>query len=94
MTYLFVFKSFTNTVIGQALDLITPPKVRKEGDLFDFTNYDQEHYDAIVKWKTAFYSFCLPIQNALFLAFIDDKEVHEKCKQILIEMGTYFQIQV
>jgi len=86
-------ESFTNTVIGQGLDLITPFKIKDSG-LFDFTNYDQEHYDQIVKWKTAFYSFCLPIQNALYLAFIDDEEVHEKCREILLEMGIYFQIQV
>ena len=86
-------ESFTNTVIGQGLDLITPFKV-KDSCLFDFTNYDQDHYDQIVKWKTGFYSFCLPIQAALYLAFIDDPNVHEKCREILLEMGNYFQIQV
>jgi farnesyl diphosphate synthase len=86
-------ESFTNTVIGQGLDLITPYKI-KDSELFDFTNYDQDHYDQIVKWKTAFYSFCLPVQNALYLAFIDEQEVHEKCREILLEMGNYFQIQV
>ena len=92
MSIYYSVKSFTNTVVGQGLDLVTPPKL-KDAELFDFTNYDQEHYDEIVKWKTAFYSFCLPIQNALYLAFIDDREVHDKCRRILIDMGVYFQVQ-
>lgn len=87
------FKALTNTVIGQGLDLLTPPK-REDNMPFNFENYTEEQYLSIVKWKTAFYSFCLPVQAALFLAGIDDKEVHDKCTQILIEMGIFFQIQV
>lgn len=82
-----------NTVIGQGLDLLTPPKVVKN-EPFDFKNYNEDQYNSIVKWKTAFYSFCLPIQSALYLASIDNTDVHEKCKEILIEMGVFFQIQV
>ncbi|WP_395241849.1 polyprenyl synthetase family protein, partial [Salmonella sp. s51933] len=41
------------TEIGQTLDLITKP-----GD--QFVNFTIERYKAIVKWKTAFYSFYLP----------------------------------
>ena len=83
-------KSLTNTVIGQGLDLITPPKVT---DKFDFKNYTEEQYKSIVVWKTAYYSFCLPVQSALYMAGIDSEEVHKKCRAILIEMGTFFQIQ-
>ncbi len=82
-----------NTVIGQGLDLETPPSLENDG-LFDFTSYTQEQYDSIVKWKTAFYSFCLPIQSALYMSFIDNTEAHNKCREILIEMGNYFQVQV
>jgi len=89
----FSIKHLINTVIGQGLDLETPPKLEKD-DLFDFTSYTQEQYDSIVKWKTAFYSFCLPIQSALYMAFIDNAEAHKKCREILIEMGNYFQVQV
>lgn len=53
---------------------------------FNFLNYNQQQYDSIVKWKTAFYSFVLPIQNALYLANINDTEVHLKCKDILNDM--------
>ena len=54
------------TTIGQSLDLlIGSPQIQAE--LFDFTNYTQATYDAIVKWKTAFYSFYLPVACALYL---------------------------
>jgi farnesyl diphosphate synthase len=84
-----------NTVIGQGLDLVTPPPRRACLDQeFDFSNYTQEQYDAIVKWKTAYYSFCLPVQSALLLAEIEDVQVHKRCREILLEMGYFFQVQV
>lgn len=86
-------KALTNTVVGQGLDLITPAKALKDGK-FDFTNYHEDQYYAIVKWKTAYYSFCLPIQSALYLAKIDDTDIHQTCKDILIDMGVFFQVQV
>jgi geranylgeranyl pyrophosphate synthase len=82
-----------NTVIGQGLDLVTPPKKTSETEPFDFANYTQEQYDSIVKWKTAYYSFCLPVQSALYLVNIDDAQVHSKCREILLEMGYFFQVQ-
>ncbi|CAF0855251.1 unnamed protein product [Brachionus calyciflorus] len=85
-------ETFTNTVVGQGIDLITPPK-RNAGELFNFENYKEEQYYSIVKWKTAFYSFSLPVQAALYVAFIDNPEVHQKCKDILIDMGCFFQVQ-
>jgi farnesyl diphosphate synthase len=84
-----------NTVIGQGLDLVTPPPRRTSADQeIDFANYTHEQYDAIVKWKTAYYSFCLPVQSALFLAEIDNAQVHSKCREILLEIGNFFQVQV
>ena len=57
---------FMQTTIGQSLDLlIGSPQTNAE--LFDFKNYTHETYDAIVKWKTAFYSFYLPVACALYL---------------------------
>lgn len=80
------------TTIGQTMDLLFgSPQTRTE--LFDFTNYTKEIYDAIVKWKTAYYSFYLPVACALYLANIDDESVHLKCKQILLQMGHFFQVQ-
>lgn len=36
-------------------------------DKIDFTNYTLDKYNAIVKWKTAFYSFYLPVASAMYM---------------------------
>ncbi|XP_070566289.1 farnesyl pyrophosphate synthase-like [Ptychodera flava] len=76
------------TIVGQSLDLITAPDGCR-----DLSRFTQERYDAIVKWKTAFYSFYLPVALAMYMAGIDDAESHTNAKQILLDMGRYFQIQ-
>ncbi|MBN3310450.1 NDUV1 dehydrogenase, partial [Amia calva] len=50
-------------------------------------------YKAIVKFKTAFYSFYLPVAAAMYMAGIDSEEEHTNAKTILLEMGEFFQIQ-
>uniref|UniRef100_A0A8C5PJG0 Farnesyl pyrophosphate synthase n=1 Tax=Leptobrachium leishanense TaxID=445787 RepID=A0A8C5PJG0_9ANUR len=76
------------TELGQALDLITaqPGKV-------DLNRYTETRYKAIVKYKTAFYSFYLPVAAAMYMAGIDGEEEHRNAKTILLEMGEFFQIQ-
>lgn len=77
------------TVTGQCLDLITAPV----GGQVDFTLFTEERYNAIVKYKTAYYSFYLPVALAMYMAGITSEELHSKGKTILVEMGTFFQIQ-
>ncbi|ESO97345.1 hypothetical protein LOTGIDRAFT_231541 [Lottia gigantea] len=77
------------TVIGQCLDLITSTP----SDGVDFTNYTLDRHAAIVKWKTAFYSFYLPVAIAMYMAGIDDSEAHTNAKRILLQMGHFFQVQ-
>ncbi|GCC42476.1 hypothetical protein chiPu_0026859, partial [Chiloscyllium punctatum] len=50
-------------------------------------------YKAIVKYKTAYYSFYLPVAAAMYMAGIDGDEQHTCAKSILLEMGEFFQIQ-
>uniref|UniRef100_A0A8D0LAJ8 Farnesyl pyrophosphate synthase n=1 Tax=Sphenodon punctatus TaxID=8508 RepID=A0A8D0LAJ8_SPHPU len=50
-------------------------------------------YKAIVKYKTGFYSFYLPVAAAMYMAGIDSEEEHAHAKAILLEMGEFFQIQ-
>jgi len=50
------------TVIGQNLDLVTAPT-----DRVDFSSFSIERYNAIVKYKTAFYSFYLPVACAMYM---------------------------
>jgi farnesyl diphosphate synthase len=76
------------TVIGQNLDLITAPT-----DRVNFAAYTIERYNAIVKYKTAFYSFYLPVACAMYMNGISDKKSHDDARTILLKMGEYFQIQ-
>jgi len=78
-----------NTIVGQCLDMAT---AETSGHV-DFTNYTIEKHRAIVKWKTAFYSFYLPVAAAMYMAGIDDDASHANAKTILLKMGEYFQIQ-
>ncbi|XP_031709230.1 farnesyl pyrophosphate synthase isoform X1 [Anarrhichthys ocellatus] len=84
---LFTETSF-QTELGQALDLMTstPGQV-------DFNRFTMDRYKAIVKYKTAFYSFYLPVAAAMYIAGIESEEEHNNAKHILLEMGEFFQIQ-
>ncbi|XP_061530167.1 farnesyl pyrophosphate synthase isoform X1 [Phycodurus eques] len=76
------------TELGQALDLMTAPP-----DHIDLNRFTMERYKAIVKYKTAFYSFYLPVAAAMYMAGIKDEGEHKNAKLILLEMGEFFQIQ-
>ncbi|KAM7440820.1 hypothetical protein ABFA07_010058 [Porites harrisoni] len=74
------------TATGQTLDLMTQPGK-------NFENFTLERYKAIVKFKTAFYSFYLPVALAMYMAGIKDAQSHENAREILLVMGEFFQIQ-
>ncbi|XP_043972729.1 farnesyl pyrophosphate synthase isoform X2 [Gambusia affinis] len=76
------------TELGQSLDLMTAPPGH-----IDLNRFTMERYKAIVKYKTAFYSFYLPVASAMYMAGIDSEEEHNNAKHILLEMGEFFQIQ-
>nr|XP_033780175.1 farnesyl pyrophosphate synthase isoform X2 [Geotrypetes seraphini] len=84
---LFLQTSY-QTELGQALDLITarPEKV-------ELSRFTEQRYKVIVKYKTAFYSFYLPVAAAMYMAGIDSDKDHENARTILLEMGEFFQIQ-
>uniref|UniRef100_A0A3B4CPX3 Farnesyl pyrophosphate synthase n=1 Tax=Pygocentrus nattereri TaxID=42514 RepID=A0A3B4CPX3_PYGNA len=84
---LFAETSF-QTELGQALDLMTAPPHK-----VDLDRFTMERYKAIVKYKTAFYSFYLPVAAAMYMAGIDSEVEHSNAKHILLEMGEFFQIQ-
>ncbi|XP_062279382.1 farnesyl pyrophosphate synthase [Scomber scombrus] len=84
---LFTETSF-QTELGQALDLMTAPPGH-----IDLNRFTMERYKAIVKYKTAFYSFYLPVAAAMYMAGIVSEEEHNNAKHILLEMGEFFQIQ-
>jgi farnesyl diphosphate synthase len=52
-----------------------------------------QRYSAIVKYKTAFYSFYLPVALGMIVAGVTDAGHFAKAKEILCVMGEYFQVQ-
>merc|ERR1712060_206279 len=53
----------------------------------------QDRWTFIVKYKTAIYSFYLPIALAMVAVGIRDHRTYDKAREILLEMGIYFQAQ-
>ena len=91
--YVELLELFTDvtfqTELGQLLDLTSNP-IDGPTDLDRFT---AERYWLIVKYKTAFYSFYLPVACALLLHGVKDEAVFTAARDILVEMGKYFQVQ-
>ncbi|KAK4232929.1 farnesyl pyrophosphate synthetase [Achaetomium macrosporum] len=76
------------TEIGQLCDLLTAPK-----DVVNLDNFSMEKYRFIVIYKTAYYSFYLPVALALYVLDIATPGDLKQAEDILIPPGEYFQIQ-
>ncbi|KAH9825425.1 Farnesyl pyrophosphate synthase, partial [Teratosphaeria destructans] len=76
------------TELGQACDLLTAPE-----DHVDLDNFSLEKYTFIVIYKTAYYSFYLPVALALYFNGIATPQNLKQAEAILIPMGEYFQVQ-
>ncbi|XP_019426298.1 PREDICTED: farnesyl pyrophosphate synthase 2 isoform X2 [Lupinus angustifolius] len=76
------------TASGQMIDLITTLEGEK-----DLSKYTSSLHRRIVQYKTAYYSFYLPVACALLMVG-ENLDNHTDVKNILVEMGTYFQVQV
>jgi len=76
------------TALGQYLDLTTadPSKV-------DFSRFSMQVYTNIVVYKTAFYTFYLPIALGMRVAGLSDPALYDKARHICVLMGEYFQVQ-
>ena len=84
-----------HTTIGQSLDMLSQAS-QNEGTAFNYKfidQFDMKLYNNIVKHKTSFYSFHLPVQCAMLLADIDDPELHRQALSILLDIGKFFQVQ-
>lgn len=75
------------TASGQMIDLITTLVGEK-----DLSKYSLPIHRRIVQYKTAYYSFYLPVACALLMAG-ENLDKHVDVKNILIDMGIYFQVQ-
>ncbi|GAQ08849.1 farnesyl pyrophosphate synthase [Aspergillus lentulus] len=76
------------TELGQLCDLITAPE-----DKVDLDNFSMEKYMFIVTYKTAYYSFYLPVALALLYLELATPENLQQTHDILIPLGQYFQVQ-
>jgi len=86
------------TEMGQLIDLITAPE-----DEVDLSRFSLKKHSLIVIYKTAFYSFYLPVALAMLLCGIPTSYTvpsspkptapYDVAKDILIPLGEYFQIQ-
>ncbi|XP_063908101.1 farnesyl pyrophosphate synthase isoform X2 [Zophobas morio] len=76
------------TAMGQALDCMCQKDGKPNLDLFTM-----KKYNSIVKYKTAYYTFQLPVALAMYMANLYDPEMHRQAKTILLEIGQFFQIQ-
>jgi farnesyl diphosphate synthase len=76
------------TELGQACDLLTAPE-----DHVDLDNFSLEKFSFIVIYKTAYYSFYLPVALALHYIGAATPKNLQTSLDILIPMGEYFQAQ-
>ncbi|XP_063698566.1 farnesyl pyrophosphate synthase [Culicoides brevitarsis] len=87
--YQYIVKLFHDvifiTTIGQSLDIQTSKQ-----NVLDFT---MEKYKAIVRNKTSYYTFYLPVALAMTMTGWNDPEVFRQSRTILLEIGQFFQIQ-
>ncbi|KAF2648147.1 farnesyl pyrophosphate synthetase [Lophiostoma macrostomum CBS 122681] len=76
------------TELGQLCDLLTAPE-----DHVDLDNFSLEKFTFIVIFKTAYYSFYLPVALALHYVGAATPKNLQTSLDILIPMGEYFQAQ-
>ncbi|KAI8988159.1 farnesyl pyrophosphate synthase [Mycotypha africana] len=76
------------TELGQLCDLITAPE-----DHVDLNKFSVEKHKFIVIYKTAYYSFYLPVALAMHMAGIKNEGAYKQAQNILIPLGEYFQVQ-
>lgn len=89
MDLLDLFHEVTfQTELGQLLDLVTADE-----DHVDLSKFSLEKHSFIVIFKTAYYSFYLPVALAMYMSGINDEKDLKQVKDVLIPLGEYFQIQ-
>ncbi|KAL8871192.1 MAG: hypothetical protein Q9174_002925 [Haloplaca sp. 1 TL-2023] len=88
-SFLEIFHTTTfQTEIGQLCDLLTAPE-----DHVDLSQFSPKKHSFIVIYKTAYYSFYLPVALALHYLSKATPSNLKQAHDILIPLGEYFQIQ-
>jgi farnesyl diphosphate synthase len=78
------------TELGQLLDLTSQPA--GEGNV-RMERFTEDAYRRIVKYKTAQYSFYLPVALGLCAAGVVDERIYEEARAVCCRLGEYFQVQ-
>ncbi|KAI4195658.1 MAG: hypothetical protein LQ350_007066 [Teloschistes chrysophthalmus] len=87
--FLELFHTTTfQTEIGQLCDLLTAPE-----DHVDLSQFSPKKHSFIVIYKTAYYSFYLPVALALHYLRLATPNNLKQSHDILIPLGEYFQVQ-
>ena len=76
------------TEVGQLCDLLTAPE-----DSVDLNNFSMQKFSFIVVYKTAWYSFYLPVALSLHYLQLATPKNLQQAQDILIPLGEYFQAQ-
>lgn len=76
------------TELGQLLDLVTADE-----EVVDLDKFSLEKHSFIVIFKTAYYSFYLPVALAMYMSGINSESDLKQARDVLIPLGEYFQIQ-
>jgi len=77
------------TEVGQLLDLTSQPM----GQPADLDRFTLERYRQIVKYKTAYYTFYLPVAMGMITSGVTSASAFGTAERICCIMGEYFQIQ-
>lgn len=82
------------TEVGQLLDATTTSATTGPvtADKLDET-FTSDHYAKIVQFKTADYSFYLPVASALLLSGVTCEAVLGQSQEVCRRIGEYFQVQ-
>ncbi|ORY93830.1 farnesyl pyrophosphate synthase [Syncephalastrum racemosum] len=85
--YLFLKKYFKGT--DYYIDLV---ELFHE-DKVDLNKFSVQKHHFIVVYKTAYYSFYLPVALAMHMTGVKDANAYKQAHDILIPLGEYFQVQ-
>jgi farnesyl diphosphate synthase len=76
------------TELGQLLDLVTADE-----EIVDLSKFSLDKHSFIVIFKTAYYSFYLPVALSMFMTGLTNDQDLKQVRDILLPLGEYFQIQ-
>lgn len=81
-----ILQTTHQTAHGQLLDLTTAPP-----GTTDLSKFTVNNYMRIVTFKTAYYSFYLPVACGMLISGNTQPAAFQTAKEILLIMGQYFQ---